>query len=248
MDRQDKKVVPSSGFSSCPAQTLPDTVADVEKANFSAVWQKNQQLRGSCSKVPPACSDIPWVEEMLSQVRKLWGWEVPIIPCSKEEATSGTIREEEDLQEMPTVVPLLAVLVDQHHLVFLGQQPPPSIAQLFTFSPAAIQGRQTKVHFLMFQLLQIFQRIENLHIYLYAQFFARESWICDPFPLGIQWLPIFQAQILRVRNMYVKKNQRVSSLIVLGFEILKTKLMIVSSQIFPCLVTCNLNAYLIWLI
>ena len=126
---------------------------------------------------------------MLSQVRKLWGWEVPIITCSEEEATSGTIREEEELQEMPTVVPLLAVLVDQHHLVFLGQQPPPSIAQLFAFSPAAIQGRQTKVHFLMFQLLQIFHRIENLGL--------------SPGTLSLHQLHLSQTLLLQARHSMV---------------------------------------------
>ena len=187
VDRQDKKVVSSSRFSSNPAPTLPDTVADVEKANFSAAWQKNQERRGSCSESPPACSDIPWVEEILSQVRKLWGWEVPIIPCSsKEEAISAPIREVKEFQEMPIVVPLLAVLVDQHHLVFLGQQPPPSIAQLFTFSPAAIQGRQTKVHFLMFQLLQLFHRLENLGL--------------SPGPLSLHQLHLSQSLLLQARH------------------------------------------------
>ena len=183
VDRQDKNVVPSSCLSSGSAPTLPNTVLDVEKANFSASWQQNQEMRGSCSEGPPACSDIPWVEEMLSQVRKLWGWEVPIIPCSsKEEA----IREVKELQEMPTVVPLLAVLVDQHHLVFLGQQPPPSIAQLFTFSPAAIQGRQTKVHFLMFQLLQLFHRLENLGL--------------SPGPLSLHQLHLNESLLLQARH------------------------------------------------
>ena len=84
------------------------------------------------------------------------------------------------------VVPLLAVLVDQHHLVFLGQQPPPSIAQIFTFSPAAIQGRQTKLHFLMFQLLQIFHRIENLGL--------------SPGPLSLHHLHLTQSLLLQARH------------------------------------------------
>ena len=187
VDREDKKVVPSSRLPSSPAPTLPDTVADVDKANFSAAWQKNQELRGPCSEGPPACSVIPWVQEVLTQVQKLWGLEVPIIPCSSgEEATTASNGEVEELQEMPMVVPLLAVLVDQHHLVFIGQQPPASIAQLFTFSPAAIQGRQTKAHFLMFQLLQLFHRIEILGL--------------SPGPLSLHQLHLSKSLLLQTRH------------------------------------------------
>ena len=187
VDREDKEVVASSSFSSSPDPTLPDTVADVDRANFSAAWQKNQELRSTCSEASPACSGIPWVQEVLTQVRKLWGSEVPIIPCSSgEEAIIAYIEEVVELQERPMLVPLLAVLVDQHHLVFLGQQPPASIAQLFTFSPVAIQGRQTKAHFLMFQLLQLFHRIENLGL--------------SPGPLSLHQLHLSQTLLLHARH------------------------------------------------
>jgi len=190
VDREDKEVVASSSFSSGPAPTLPDTVADVERANFLAAWQKNQELRSSCPEASPACSGIPWVQEVLIQVRKLWGPEVPIIPCSsEEEAIIASFEEMGEQQERPVLVPLLAVLVDQHHLVFLGQQPPASIAQLFTFSPAAIQGRQTKAHFLMFQLLQLFHRIENLGLF--------------PGPLSLHQLHLSQSFLLQARHSMI---------------------------------------------
>ena len=187
MDRQDKRVVSSSCFSIRPASTLTDTLADVDQANFSAAWRKNQELRRPQSEVPLACSGIPWVQEVLTQVRKLWGSEVAFIPCSPaEEATISSVDHVSILQERPLVVPLVAVLVDQHQLVFLGQQPPESIAQLITFSPAAFQSRQTKAHFLMFQLLQLFHRIENLGL--------------SPGPVSLHQLHLSQSLLLQAKH------------------------------------------------
>ena len=161
VDRQGGEVISSSRPSRSPALNLTETVDYVEKTNFSGGRLKNHQRNSPKTEAQPALSGIPWVQELITQIRRIWGREIPLIQCSEAEqeiADSFNVDLEQE-GEKPSVVPLLAVLFDQHHLVFLGQQPPASLAQLLNFSPAAIQGCQTKILFLLFQLIQLFHNL-----------------------------------------------------------------------------------------
>ena len=114
--------------------------------------------------VPPCPPATSLLQEVLAQTLSLWGPHVPLVPCHPEQeeelSTFLPVKEGEDTS-LPGLVPLLAVLLDSSHLVFLSSLPPPSVADLLAFSPAALAG-QARLHFLTFQLLQLYSGFHRL--------------------------------------------------------------------------------------
>ena len=99
-------------------------------------------------------------QEVLHRILTVWGSEVRLVPCSPQQEEDCLVAVEEQ-EQLPCLAPLLAVLVSSHHLVLLSPLPPGSLADLLTFSPAALLSA-TRLHFIVYQLLELFQRFHSL--------------------------------------------------------------------------------------